>query len=325
MKRAITVLAVLLMAVTTYTQTSRRTASTNRSARSERNSTQVSQKNNTSSGRTAAQANTNRSTTNSTRVNRSSDTRQNRSSYERTNTKSSSSRGSVSNTRTPRSSTTTRTTTTATNNRPTYGTTRTTRTTTTSPGHRVNRTTTAHHPPKVHYRERYPATRYSTSRVYRGHHTVTYAHNYKPYSKNYREVHYVYREPAHVHVVWTRNLHRHYIKMYPHIHWEYRYGYTISSVSAYYADYYIGDVRTVYGKVKEVFYSPESDEFFLYIGDYYPYHDFTIVLPGYIARDYTRRPMAYFTNQYVNVTGLITEFEEKPEIVVKRRFQLDVY
>jgi DNA/RNA endonuclease YhcR with UshA esterase domain len=113
--------------------------------------------------------------------------------------------------------------------------------------------------------------------------------------------------------------------MYPHIRWEYRYGYRIDNVSAYYADYYIGDIKTVYGKVKEVFYSYDSDEFFLHIGDYYPYHDFTIVMPGNIARNITRRPIAYFTNQYINVTGLITEFEGKPEIVVKRRFQLDVY
>jgi DNA/RNA endonuclease YhcR with UshA esterase domain len=114
--------------------------------------------------------------------------------------------------------------------------------------------------------------------------------------------------------------------MYPTIrHWEYRYGYRIHNVSAYNAYYHIGEVKTVYGRVKEVYYARESDEFFLHIGDYYPYHDFTIVIPGYIAREYSRRPVAYFTKEYVNVTGLITEFEGKPEIVVKRNFQISVY
>ncbi len=334
MKRAITVLAVLLMAATTYTQTSRRTASTTSSAKSEHRATQTSRSNSTSTRSSATRVNSNQSTTKSTSPDRNSSTyhdsrnadRSSNNSVDRTSTA----------TRTPDRSRTTHTTTTTTRtpghsaNRTTTTTTnvhrsgdrdgRTTTTTHNTPAHSVNRTTTEHS-----YRT-YPAERYTTTRVYRGQQHSKHVYSNSPYTKDYRAVHYVYREPVHVHVIWTREMHHNYIDMYPHVrHWEYRYGYSINTISAYYADYYIGDVKTVYGRVKEVFYSPETDEFFLNIGDYYPYQDFTIVLPGYIAREYTRRPISYFTNQYVDVTGLITEFDGKPEIVVKRRFQLDVY
>ena len=121
-------------------------------------------------------------------------------------------------------------------------------------------------------------------------------------------------------------MHRHYIEMYPEVrYWNYSIGYRINSVSAYYADYYVGEVMNVYGKVYDMYYAYETDEYFLYFGAYYPYHDFTIVLPGEIARQYSRRPMNFFMNQYIDVTGLITAFEGKPEVVVKRNFQLNVY
>ena len=94
---------------------------------------------------------------------------------------------------------------------------------------------------------------------------------------------------------------------------------------SYNADFYIGDVKRVYGRVTNVDYSPESDEFFLFIGPYVPYQYFTIVLPGYIARSYSKRPGRFFINQNITVTGLITSFEGIPEILVKRSFQLSVY
>jgi hypothetical protein len=332
MKRAITVLAVLLMAATTYTQTSRRTASTTRSAKSGHGTTQTSRSNNTSNRSSATRVNSNQGTTRSTTSNRNSSIQHHNSGNANRN----------SNNPVHRTGTTTRTTD---GNRTTHTTTRTTntpsrsvnRTTTTTsrPGNKVNRTTTTTHSTPAHSVNRtttehshrtYPAERYTTSRVYCGQQHSKHVYRHEPYTKAYRAKHYVYREPVHVHVVWTRKMHHYYVDMYPHVrHWGYSYGYSIGSVSAYYADYYIGDVKTVYGRVKEVFYSRETDEFFLNIGDYYPYQDFTIVLPGYIAREYTRRPVSYFTNQYVDVTGLITEFDGKPEIVVKRRFQLDVY
>ena len=121
-------------------------------------------------------------------------------------------------------------------------------------------------------------------------------------------------------------MHHHYIKMYPrHRRWHYSYGHHISSIPAYNADFYIGDVKKVYGRVTDVYYAQETDEYFLYIGPYFPYQHFTIVVPGHIARNHSHRPGRYYMNQNINVTGLITTFKDTPEILVKRNYQLSVY
>jgi hypothetical protein len=113
--------------------------------------------------------------------------------------------------------------------------------------------------------------------------------------------------------------------MYPTYTWHYSPGYRIPSISAYRADFYIGEVMNVYGQVSDVYYAPESDEYFLYIGPYYPYQDFTVVVPGWVARNYSYRPVTYFLNQNICITGLITAYDGIPEIVVKRNFQINVY
>jgi hypothetical protein len=114
--------------------------------------------------------------------------------------------------------------------------------------------------------------------------------------------------------------------MYPVVgHWHYHEGYRIANVSAYFAGYYMGDVVSVYGRVSEVYYSRETDEYLLYYGAYYPYNDFTVIMPGWIARSYSRRPARFFTNREVAVTGLVTSFNGEPEIVVKESFQIHFY
>ncbi len=142
----------------------------------------------------------------------------------------------------------------------------------------------------------------------------------------YRDVYYTYRAPSHVEIIWTADLHRYYVEMYPsHRYWNYSYGYRIASVPAYNAEYYIGDVRKVYGQVSDVFYAPETDEFFLYFGPYFPYQHLTVIVPGHIARNYSNRPARYFMNQSITITGLITAYEGNPEILVKRNSQISVY
>ncbi|MBN1118545.1 MAG: hypothetical protein JXA77_15145 [Bacteroidales bacterium] len=322
MKRAITVLAIMLTAATSFTQTSRRTASTNGSAtrtetRSNDNTTTRSTSTKSADTKQSSDRNvesnrptsTTRSTTTST--NRNSTTTKNNSSYERPVNNG--------NTRTSGNNTSTTRTTTATqnNNNRGHGTTTVNRSENEyrHPGNNGNGT-----------RSTNPNGYYVSSRRYTGHHNAYHPHYHTSESRDYRAKHYVYREPVHVDIYWNRDMHRHYISMYPEVHyWNYSYGYRINRVSAYNADYYIGEVMNVYGRVSEVYYSRETDEYFLYMGPYYPYHDFTVIIPGNIARNYSRRPINYFTNQYLNVTGLITSFEGKPEVVVKRRFQLDVY
>ena len=113
---------------------------------------------------------------------------------------------------------------------------------------------------------------------------------------------------------------------YPQVHvWRYPVGYRIVSIPAYDANGYIGEVANVYGQVVEVYYALPSDEYYLYFGDYYPYHDFTVVLPGWIASRYSSYPESYLEREDIVVTGLISTFDGKPEIVVKRESQISIY
>lgn len=172
-----------------------------------------------------------------------------------------------------------------------------------------------------------PGRQVHSTRVYRGTHKHTYANNYRPYPRSYREVHYVYRRPVHyVNYVWSRRNYHYFSVLYPEVRFTwYPTGYRIELTSAYRAEYYIGDIASIYGKVKDVYYSYETDEYFLYFGDYYPYHDFTAIIPGNIARYYSHRPEWFFTNEHIVVSGLVTAYKGNPEIVVKNKRQLDVY
>jgi acyl carrier protein phosphodiesterase len=187
----------------------------------------------------------------------------------------------------------------------------------------ANRTvrTSNNNPKTVNHHVNRTTARRNTSHV-----SSKHVHYRKPARHAHKTVYHTYRSPVYVDVVWNRNLHRHYVKMYPaHRYWRYEYGYRISSIPAYNAEYYVGDIKTVYGRVSDVFYSHETDEYFLSFGPGYPYQHFTVIVPGHIARSKAHRPGRYFMDRHVKVQGLITTFEGRPEIIVKRNFQINVY
>ncbi len=167
---------------------------------------------------------------------------------------------------------------------------------------------------------------YRSTRRYVNRHPARHVYVTPPRSREYRAVHFPYRRPARVHVRWSVNVFRFYVNLYPVMRtWTYYPDYRFEMISAYNALFHIGELRTVYGKVTDTYYARETDEYFLYFGAYYPYHDFTVVLPGNIARRFSWNPERYFRNDYIMVTGLITEFEGKPEIVVKHPDQIRRY
>lgn len=177
----------------------------------------------------------------------------------------------------------------------------------------------ANHNPK-------PEVKYVSSRRYVGTRPVIHHYERPPQPVYYRAKHNPYRMPVIVNIVWTDHMHYQYTRMYPTVnYWHYPVGYRIKTISAYDAMYYVGEVVNVYGRVQEVFYSHDTDEYFLYYGAYYPYQDFTVVIPGRIARKYSRRPQLFFENEHIQVIGLVTSFNDSPEIVVKRTSQLNVY
>lgn len=147
-----------------------------------------------------------------------------------------------------------------------------------------------------------------------------------PAPREIRRVSYVYRAPVSVEIYWTRRMHHEYLGIYPFYRdWSYAYGSRILSIPAYDADYHVGRLRTVYGRVHEVYYAPESGLYYLYFGAPYPYHDFSIVMSRRETRRFTNRPVHFFTGQYVTVTGIIANYDGRPEIEVVRRSQLALY
>jgi hypothetical protein len=147
-----------------------------------------------------------------------------------------------------------------------------------------------------------------------------------PAPREIRRINYVYRAPVSVEIYWTRRMHREYLGLYPFYRdWSYAYGSRILSIPAYDADYHVGRLRTVYGRVHEVYYAPESGLYYLYFGAPYPYHDFSIVISRREARRFTNRPVHFFTGQHVMVTGIIANYDGRPEIEVIRRSQLALY
>ncbi len=142
----------------------------------------------------------------------------------------------------------------------------------------------------------------------------------------YRRKHYIYRTPPRRSIIWTHNMYREYVYLYPEYNlWYYPMGYRIPTISAYDAGSYIGEVARVYGEVYDVWYSPGTREYYLYIGGPYPYQDFSIVLDRSDARRYSRSPQRFFAGRHIAATGLISIFEGKPEMFIKKRSQLRVY
>ncbi len=120
-------------------------------------------------------------------------------------------------------------------------------------------------------------------------------------------------------------MYRDYHRWYPEFHWRYNYGHRIQTISVFDAQYNLGEVAMVYGRVYATWFNKETDDLLLFFGGEYPSQAFTMVVPGNVARRYSWRPERYFLGQHISATGLITSFEGRAEMLVKKRSQLDVY
>ncbi len=121
-------------------------------------------------------------------------------------------------------------------------------------------------------------------------------------------------------------MYRNYAIFYPfHTSWQYDIGHSFETISAYDAAFYEGQVKRVYGKVEEVYYSEADRNYYLYFGNPFPYHDFSVVISRRDAKRISIIPEWYFDNHHIVVTGLISWFEDKPEIIVKSPSQIQRY
>jgi len=141
-----------------------------------------------------------------------------------------------------------------------------------------------------------------------------------------RRARYYYRMPRHIDLIWTPLLFHRFMFYYPAQHdWNMEFGSQIETISAYDAKDFAGTVRQVYGKVQEVYYSPEDENYILYVGGDFPYQDLSIVIPKEIARNISLSPKWYFDQEFVWVIGLINMWEGKPEIIVRDQDQIRKY
>jgi hypothetical protein len=148
----------------------------------------------------------------------------------------------------------------------------------------------------------------------------------RPRSLDYRRMHYPYRMPAHIHIVWSPRMYREYVLIYPEYrYWYYPVGYRIRTASAYDAIHYTGDIVNIYGQVYEAWYSWQTDEYVLYFGAPYPYHDFSVIIPGRKARQFSSRPEIFFEGRYIWVTGLVSLHDGRPEMIVRQKHQIHLY
>jgi len=156
--------------------------------------------------------------------------------------------------------------------------------------------------------------------------TTDVAQGYINKPVEYRRVKYPYKVPARVDIRWTLAMYKEYRVFYPEFnHWYYPLGYRIHTISAYDAGFYIGEIARVYGMVYSTWHSRATDEYYLYFGGPYPYQDFSVILPAKVARRINWRPERYFLNRHIAVTGLISRWEGKPEILLRNKTQMDIY
>jgi len=167
---------------------------------------------------------------------------------------------------------------------------------------------------------------HASNRRFEGGREIRYYYPAPPRPLEYRRIHAPYRVPVNFMLIWTPEIRFEYFRFYPVLGYnKYPVGYRITNVSAYDAFEYRGEIANVYGKVYEVYYSRSTDEYILYFGAYYPYHDFTTVLPGKVARRFSPWPERYFNKEHLIITGLITLYEGKPEIAVLSEKQVKFY
>ena len=167
---------------------------------------------------------------------------------------------------------------------------------------------------KRYYSGRHYHNVHPTRRIRVHYHHDTYLHNY-----------HVLYYPSYHEIYWTRNMYRDYHRWYPNYRWRYNYGYRIQTISVFDAKYNLGEVKMVYGRVYAAWHNQETDDYLLFFGGDYPYQQFTVILPGNVARRFSWRPERFFPGEHMTSTGLITTSDGIPEIIVKNKRQVGIY
>lgn len=136
--------------------------------------------------------------------------------------------------------------------------------------------------------------------------------------------HYKYPARPRIRTYWRPSWNMFYVNHFPHFRVSYVSS-NIATISGRQAKYHVHEVKNVFGKVYETYYSRETNEFFLYLGDPYPFQDFTIVMTGQLAEEFRRVSHRYFIGENFMVSGYITAYDDKPEMIIRYRNQLQKF
>jgi len=99
-----------------------------------------------------------------------------------------------------------------------------------------------------------------------------------------------------------------------------------SMISASDASKYVGQKKTVCGKIASTKYlsSNSRQPTFLNLDKAYPDQIFTIVIWGSDRKNFPKPPETAYADQKLCVTGTITNYKDKPEIVVNSPGQIQI-
>ncbi|MEZ4906890.1 MAG: hypothetical protein R2771_04425 [Saprospiraceae bacterium] len=86
-----------------------------------------------------------------------------------------------------------------------------------------------------------------------------------------------------------------------------------------------GDYIKICDKVTDVF-KPEGEKKNTYInfGGHYPDHKFTVVIFASDYPHFTYTPVEYLKDKNICVTGIVSVYKDKPEIIAKKEQQIEI-
>ncbi len=170
--------------------------------------------------------------------------------------------------------------------------------------------------------KQYKSSRYQRKRSVKSHGHIN--HHYKNRKHTAINYHY-YRRTPRTRLIYQPTWHTfytHHFRVNQYRHYVNR---PLRLFSGNTAQYHVGEIASVFGRVYETYYDEINQEFHMSFGAPYPRQDFTVVVTGREARRMNRIRPGYFIGQDFIVSGLITRYNGKPEVIVRYQNQIVKY
>ena len=173
----------------------------------------------------------------------------------------------------------------------------------------------------------FKSKRYTSSRYQRKRSAKSHGHINQHYRKGRSAAvnYHYYRRAPQVRLIYKsvwHSFYKHHLRVNQYRNYVNR---PLALVSGNTAKYYAGELASVFGRVYETYYDEVNQEFHLSFGAPYPRQDFTVIVTGREALRMARTSPRYFIGHDFVVSGLITLYDGKPEVIVRYRNQIIKY